>query len=306
MPVSGFETPSDAVEQIPVNVRSEVDALKTVVMCWANPFRINLSFIASSMDPSVWEQFRHNTWKYYRYKRVREQQRRLAEVFRDHGASVLFLDNLPGLVTQHYTRDIAFCIDDIFFVARMGTRYRVTEQRALHGLFPRLAKVARLDRGRIEGGDVMLHGDKVLVGLGEATDMEGVEALRRKLGELGNPREVVPIPFAHRGVIHLDTKLNIVGENVALFSRNSFPADTVRWLEQEFDLVDATDEETRGVQINTFALGGNRVIVQEQGERLAKRIQQKGLTPIPLDYSEVTKLPGSFRCTTLPVERATS
>jgi len=107
-------------------------------------------------------------------------------------------------------------------------------------------------------------------------------------------------------VIHLDTKFNIVGENVALFSRKSFSSDTVRWFEKHFDLIEAKDEETRGIEINTFALGGNRVIVQEQGERLAKLIQQKGLTPIPVDYSEVTNLPGSFRCTTLPLERATS
>lgn len=296
---------SITTEPIHINVRSEIDTLKTVVMCWANPFPINLDLITSIFDTSVREQLRHNSWKHYRYKRVREQQQRLSEVFRDHGVSVLFLDNLPGVGTQHYTRDIAFCIDDVFCVARMGTRYRAPEQRALRGLLPRLSKVVQLEHGRIEGGDVMLHDDKVLVGLGEATDKEGVKALRHKLAELGNPREVVTIPFAHRGVIHLDTKFNIVGKNVALFARKSFQPDTVRWLERHFDLIEATDEETRGIEINTFALGGNRVIVQEKSERLARLIQQKGLTPIPVDYSEVTHLPGAFRCTTLPIERET-
>jgi len=304
--MSTLNTRSITTEHITVNVRSEIDTLKTVAMCWANPFPVKFNIITSLLDASVREQLRHNSWRYYRYKKVREQQQRLIEVFRDHGISVLFLDNLPGLGTQHYTRDIAFCIDDVFFTARMGTRYREPEQRAFQGLLPRLSKVVHLEGGRIEGGDVMLHEDKVLVGLGEATDKEGAEALRRKLLELGNPREIVTIPFAHRGVIHLDTKFNIVGKNIALISRKSFPPDTVRWLEKQFDLIDATEEETRGIEINTFALGGNRVIVQEKSERLAGLIQQKGLTPIPVDYSEVTNLPGSFRCTTLPVERTTS
>ena len=297
------ETRSAPCDHIHVNVRSETDTLKTVVMCWANPFPINLDMVTSIFDASVWQQLRHNSWGYYRYKRVREQQQRLVQVFRDYGVSVLFLDNIAGIGTQHYTRDIAFCIDDAFFVARMGTRYRASEQRALVGLLPRLSKAVYLEHGRIEGGDVMLYEDKVLVGLGEATDMEGVEALRRKLAELGSPREVVAIPFAHRGVIHLDTKLNIVGNRVALFARKSFPHDTVRWLERHFDLIEATDAETRGIEIDTVALGGDRVIVQEKSERLAKLIQQKGMTPIPVDYSEVTRLPGAFRCTTLPVER---
>lgn len=299
------EARSAPCDHIHVNVRSETDTLKTVVMCWANPFPINLDMVTSIFDTSVWEQLRHNSWGYYRYKKVREQQQRLVQVFRDYGASVLFLDNIAGVGTQHYTRDIAFCIDDAFFVARMGTRYRASEQRALAGLLPRLSKAVYLEHGRIEGGDVMLFEDKVLVGLGEATDREGVEALRRKLAELGSPREVVAIPFAHRGVIHLDTKFNIVGNRVALFARKSFPPDTVRWLERHFDLIEATDAETRGIEINTVALGGDRVIVQEKSERLAKLIQQKGMTPIPVDYSEVTRLPGAFRCTTLPVERET-
>lgn len=292
-------------ERIHVNVRSEIDPLKTVIMCWANPCRINLSMITSVFDPSVREQLRHNTWKYYRYTGVRKQQCQFIQILRDRGVTVLFLDNVPRVGSQHYTRDIAFCIDDALFVARMGTRYREPEQRALIPLLPHLSQVVRLERGRIEGGDVMLHDDKVLVGLGEATDMEGVDALRRKLDELGNPREVVAVPFAHRGVIHLDTKFNIVGRNVALFARKSFQPDTVRWFERHFDLIEATDEEVRNIEINTFALGGGRVIMQERSERLAKLVQQKGLTPILVNYSEVTHWPGSFRCTTLPVERET-
>ena len=296
-----------ATDPIQVNVRSEIDTLKVVVMCWANPHRISLGNVVTSLfNASVRAQLRHNTWKAYDYVRVREQQQGLIQVLRNHGVTVLLLDNVPGVSSQHYTRDIAFCIDDAFFVARMGTRYREPEQRALATLLPRLSKIVRLERGRIEGGDVMLYGDKVLVGLGEATDTEGVDALRRKLAELGNPREVVAIPFAHRGVIHLDTKFNIVGNNVALIARKSFRPDTVRWFERHFDLIEATDEETNSLGINTFVIGGGRVIVRETSGRLAKLIQGKGLTPIPLDYSEVTHWPGSFRCTTLPLERATS
>lgn len=291
-------------DPIQVNVRSEIDTLKVVVMCWANPHRISLGNVVTSLfNTSVRAQLRHNTWKGYDYVRVREQQQGLIQVLRDHGVTVLLLDNVPGVSSQHYTRDIAFCIDDAFFVARMGTRYREPEQRALATLLPRLSKVVRLERGRIEGGDVMLYGDNVLVGLGEATDTEGVDALRHKLAELGNPREVVAISFAHRGVIHLDTKFNVVGNNVALIARKSFRPDTVRWFERHFDLIEATDEETSGLGINTFAIGGGRVIVRETSGRLAKLIQDKGLTPILVDYSEVTHWPGSFRCTTLPLER---
>jgi N-dimethylarginine dimethylaminohydrolase len=287
-------------EPIRVNVRSETDALKTVIMCWANPFRHTWSMISSLSDPSAREQLRHNRFKDYHYERVREQQKRFVQALRDSGVTVLFLDNVPGINSQHFTRDIAFCIDEALFVARMGTQYRELELQALEPLLPRFSKVVRLEQGRIEGGDVMLYHDKALVGLGEATDTHGVEALRRKLAELGNPREVVPIPFTHRGVIHLDTKFNIVGKNVALFRRESFQPETIRWFESHFDLIEATDQETQEMAINTLAIGGGKVIMLETSERLAKEVQRRGLTPILLDYSAVTHWPGSFRCTTLP------
>jgi dimethylargininase len=273
-------------------------------MCWANPYRITVRLLASIFHDTVRQQLQHNTWRNFDYLRVREQQLKFVQVLRKHGVTVMILGSIAGINSQHYTRDIGFCIDEAFFPARMGTPYRAPEQRALEKFIPRLSKVVRLERGRIEGGDVMVYKDKVLAGLGEATDTKGVTELQRKLAELGSPREVVPIPFAQRGVIHLDTKFNLVGEDVALFARKCFQPDTVRWLERHFDLIEATDEEAAGLEINTLAIGNGKVVMQARSERLAKEVQRRGLAPILLDYSEVTRWPGSFRCTTLPLKRA--
>jgi N-dimethylarginine dimethylaminohydrolase len=293
---------------ISVNIRSEFDPLKTVVMCWANAptFGTVVDMISSMFDPAVRRQLRHNRWRYYKNKRVHEQQQQVVRILRDHGVTVLFLDNMPGVCSQHYTRDIGFCIDETFFLARMGTTYREPEQRVLTPLLPRLSKVVRLEKGRIEGGDVMLYDDKLLVGLGEATNREGVDELQRTLAALGNHRELVPIAFTHPGVIHLDTKFNIVGRHLALCARNSFSPDTIRWFEQHFDLIEATEDEVRNLEINTFSIGHGHVLMHNKSERLASLLQQRGLSPILVDYSEVIQWPGSFRCTTLPIERTAS
>lgn len=107
---------SSTTERISVNVRSESDPLKTVVMCWANPPGISTigDMVVSAFDSSVRQQLRHNCFKVYNYKRVREQQKRVVQILRDHGVTVLLLGNVPGVCSQHYTRDIAFCIDDVF------------------------------------------------------------------------------------------------------------------------------------------------------------------------------------------------
>lgn len=216
---------------------------------------------------------------------------------------MLLLDDTTQVNTQHYTRDIAFAIDDALFVARMGTRYREPEQLALASRLTSFSSVVRLPSGRIEGGDVMLFGNTVLVGLSEATDASGVSALRQALEARGSSREVVPVPFTHRGVIHLDTKFNIVAANLAIIARKSFRSETVSWFERHFELIEATEEETRDIEINTFVIDAGKIIMSDRSERLAARLEQRGLTPILIDYSEVTHQPGAFRCTTLPLVR---
>ena len=296
-------TQTDLADPIQIEVCGETGLLATVVMCLANPYTTRLATFRSLFESSVRAQLRHNYWSSYDWRRVRAQQNQLALRLRENGAEVLFLENIRGVGSQHYTRDIGFCIDEAFFVARMGTHYRRPEVRALTPLLPRLSRVVQLERGRIEGGDVMLWNGKVLVGLGEATDLDGIEELRRQLKQIGSPREIIPITFAHRGVIHLDTKFNIVGETAALFARRSFEGKTLRWLEQHFDLIDATDDEVRGLGVNALAIGGGKVVLEERCKRLAGELARRGLVPIPVDFSEVTRWPGAFRCTTLPLRR---
>ena len=119
-PVDGAAFPLAVTDQIRVDVRSETDRLATVVMCWANPHTIGLMAIQSLFESSVWRQLRHNFWSAYDWRRVRVQQECLARRLRKYGVEVLLLENIGGICSQHYTRDIGFAIDDVFFVARMG------------------------------------------------------------------------------------------------------------------------------------------------------------------------------------------
>ncbi|MGL5910773.1 MAG: dimethylarginine dimethylaminohydrolase family protein, partial [Phycicoccus sp.] len=238
----------------------------------------------------------------YNVARAQTQQLALRDLLETYGVRVILEAPLGGS-GAHYTRDIGFAIDDTFFVARMGTRIRHQEIVALEPWLARFSKVERLDAGTIEGGDVMLAPGRVLVGLGEATNRAGIAAFRSALARVGNTREVVPLEFTSSGVIHLDTKFNLVSPELGIISRESFTDASLKWLEQNFELVDATPEETRAIQINTFGIGNGTVVMDRRAERLANLVRARGVDPVLLDYSEITSLPGSFRCTTLPLER---
>jgi N-dimethylarginine dimethylaminohydrolase len=287
--------------KINVFVPSETDVLKTVLMRLVAPMQL-LRSLGPLFEPSIRRQMIHNRFVPYKLHRALAQQLGLKNTLEAHGVRVILEAPIP-YSGAHYTRDVGFAIDDTFFVARMGTRARGPEVVALEPWFARFSKVARLDAGTIEGGDVMLAPGRVLVGLGEATNEAGVASFTAALAKDGSAREVVPLRFNSPGVIHLDTKFNLVAPNLAVISRHSFEAKSLRWLEQNFHLIDATPKETRAIHINALGIGNGQVVMDQRAERLASELRNNGVNPILLDYSEITCLPGSIRCTTLPLER---
>jgi hypothetical protein len=152
---------------IPVNIPSEFATLRRVVMFLANPMSVFSFLRQGGFDIAAIYQLWHNKWAIiHDYQRVRQQQRAFIEVMERNGVEVLFAEAVPGCFTQHYTRDIGFAIDDTFFCANPRRRARQRELEGLRNLLPRFSKVARLENGTIEGGDVIVDEQYIIVGLG--------------------------------------------------------------------------------------------------------------------------------------------
>lgn len=294
----------DKTNVIPINIPSETATLKTVVMCFAHPAAVSSTLRYGGLDAALLYQIWYNKFNpFFDCEKVRRQQQAFMDVMKANGVEVLLADQVSGCGAQHYTRDIGFAIDDMFFCANPRRHYRKRELEGLESLLTRFSKVSCIEKGAIEGGDVIVDEQYVIVGLGEETDKEGVDCLKIKLKESGIDREIVTLEFTHRGIIHLDTKFNIPAKGIGFIHPRSFKPKSLKWLENHFDLIEATDEETANIEINTFAISPQKVVMRERSERLASLLESKGVETILVDYSEVTKLPGSFRCTTLPVER---
>ncbi|MFD8847820.1 dimethylarginine dimethylaminohydrolase family protein [Streptomyces sp. NPDC059604] len=256
------------------------------------------------VHPVLTRQKTTSSWRPYDPATVRTQQDTLIGLLRSRGTEVTLLDAAPGCPVQHYPRDIAFVVDHVLVTARLNSTHRLPEADALAPLLTGAPHVAHLDEGTIEGGDVSLHTGTVLVGLGEETSPTGVRALQRALDHHGVDREVHPVHFAVDGIVHLDDHFTIVAPGTALIHRSVFPPPELRWFEQHFDLIDVTDHEASAVQTNVLALSPGTVIVAAGSDRIAAQLTARGLEVLTVDYSEVTRIPGSLRCTTLPLTRA--
>ncbi|WP_203236650.1 arginine deiminase family protein [Nocardia panacis] len=114
---------------------------------------------------------------------------------------------------------------------------------------------------------------------------------------------MIAVPFTRSGVVHLDDHFNIVAPGVALVNPAVFAPAQMRWFDRHFDLIAMTAEEVVGVEVNTLALAPGVVAVAARSHRLAEQLAARGIEPVMIDYSEVTRIPGSFRCSTLPLAR---
>ncbi|MFF4934509.1 dimethylarginine dimethylaminohydrolase family protein [Streptomyces griseofuscus] len=281
---------------------SEYGALRHVAMRYASDLIPDLD--GPDVHPVLTRQKTTSSWKPYDPATVRAQQDTLIHLLRSRGTEVTLLDPAPGCPVQHYPRDIAFVVDHVLVMARLNSTHRRPETDALAPLLTSAPHIAHLDEGTIEGGDVVLHTGTVLVGLGEETSLAGVGALQRALAHHGVDREVRPIHFATRGIVHLDDHFTIVAPGTALIHREVFPRAELRWFQQHFDLIDVTDAEARAVQANVLAIAPDTVIVAAGSDRITTQLAARGLEVLTVDYREVTRIPGSLRCTTLPLTRA--
>ncbi|MFE6272305.1 dimethylarginine dimethylaminohydrolase family protein [Streptomyces goshikiensis] len=285
-----------------VHVATEYGTLKRVALRHAGDFTRPLD--GPDVHPVLARQQSTSTWDTYDPATVRTQQDQMIALLRDRGTDVVLLPDAPGCSVQHYPRDIAFAVDHLLFRARLNSEHRLPEAEALTD--PALClQPVDLTRGTIEGGDVLLPDTtRVLVGLSEETSPDGAAALQEALARNGIGREVVPVPFAVKGIVHLDDHFAVVAPGTALIHREVFTADQTRWFDAHFDhLVPVTDAEARAVQANVLAIGPTTVVVATGSDRIAAALTALGLEVLTVDYSEVTRIPGSLRCTTLPLLR---
>ncbi|WP_331729061.1 arginine deiminase family protein (plasmid) [Streptomyces avidinii] len=285
------------------HVATEYGTLRRVAMRHAGDFTRPLA--GPDLHPVLARQQATSTWAPYAAAAVRAQQDQLISLLRERGTDVVLLPTAPGCSAQHYPRDIAFAVDHVLFRARLNSAHRLPETNALTD--PALTvQPADLARGTIEGGDVLLPDTgRVLVGLSEETNPDGAAALQEALTQHGIDREVVPVHFAVEGIVHLDDHLAVVAPGTALIHREAFTTEQNRWFNTHFDdLVPVTDAEAGAVQVNVLPIAPTTLVVAAGSDRIAAALAARGLEVLTVDYSEVTRIPGSLRCTTLPLLRA--
>ena len=171
----------------------------------------------------------------------------------------------------------------------------------------------------IEGGDVIVTKDHVFIGYYNKDDYKNQITARtnkkaiRTLKELVKNKEVFPIELIKSSIkpsknaLHLDCCFQPVSKNKAVICREAFANKIevnflVSYYGQE-NIFEVTLDEMSKLYCNFFSISENTVITDKRFKRLTTWFYEIGLNVEKLDFSEISKLGGLFRCCTLPLIR---
>lgn len=199
-----------------------------------------------------------------------------------------------------FTRDIGFAIGERFFLSNIAENQRKGEITALRRWLDTMHQPHEIvSEGLIEGGDVLVDEPYVYIGIGQRTNVEGAMLLKRALG---SSWKIVPIQL-EKGILHLDCVMAIIGNNTIIWCPDLL-VDGRQAIEERFDdRISVTREDAFHMATNVLMIDPSNIIIERRHVTLQNQLTARDITVHTLDWSEMKKFGGLFRCAICPLHR---
>jgi len=225
----------------------------------------------------------------FRLALAAQQHQAYVDALRATGINVTVLPEEPELPDAVFVEDMAVMLDELIVVCRPG---RVSRQPEIERILPALANVRQLSRiaapGTLDGGDVLMIGTTLFVGLSERTNGKGLRQLESIV--LRHGYRVVPVTID--GCLHLKTALTQVAPHVIL--ANPHWVDPVTFA--DLDVLPVPTSEPWGA--NTLWINGV-LLTTASAPRTTELLRSRGLNARPLEISELEKAEAGLTCLSL-------
>lgn len=244
----------------------------------------------------------------------------VADVFRKYNVEVLRPKNIENL-NQIFTRDIGFVVGNSFFVPNIIAD-REEESKAILHILDQIdeSDIVRMpSQTRTEGGDVMVHNDYVFVGYSKEEDFNTYTVARTNQAALDFLKENIKakkvIGFElnksdqdpYDNALHLDCCFQPVGQNHAIVHQEGFKnKEDINLLKDIFgeeNLIFVNKKEMFEMYSNVFSISEKVVVSEKSFTSLNNKLRSLGILVEEVPYSEIAKMEGLLRCSTLPIER---
>ena len=165
----------------------------------------------------------------------------------------------------------------------MAKESRRGEEKAIEEVLKEYLMVKRaVDPATVEGGDVIHLPDRLISGVTQRTNQEGVNQMGNWLG--------VPVDtIINPNIVHLKSYVTYLGRNTMIVTKAYADHPTL----QGYNVLVVPDEE--GYAVNTLTIE-DTVLMPSGHPRSQEMVREAGFEVVSLDVSEFEKCEGAVSC----------
>ncbi len=217
------------------------------------------------------------------------QHQRYENVLSSLGVEILSLPAEKGFPDAVFVEDTAVVFDEVAVITRPGAESRRGETASIEKALSTFRKTVCIQPpATLEGGDVLVIGKKIFIGLSSRSNREGLHQVKTTLAACGYDVKGVHVS----NCLHLKSAVTQVSDHILLI--NPLWSDKTHFA--DLDLMDVEPSEPYAA--NGLLIGDQLIYPNAYPKTLAK-LQQAGIQVSTLDISEIAKAEGAVTCCSL-------
>ena len=220
---------------------------------------------------------------------ARTQHDAYVHALRELGCQVVELPEESDLPDSVFVEDTAFILPEAAVITRPGADSRKPETESIiRALSPHRPLVRVTEPGTVDGGDVLVLGKNIYIGISTRSNDSAVRQLQELLAKYGYTVTAVEM----HDCLHLKTALTKVDDKTLLINPNW--VDTSHF--KGFDWIEVDPSEP--VAANCLPVG-DRIIFPTAFPKTRQKLEQKGYKIQAVNVAELAKAEGAVTCCSL-------
>jgi dimethylargininase len=205
------------------------------------------------------------------------------------GCEVIQLPEDPALPDSVFVEDAAFILPEVAVITRPGADSRKPETEAIaKALFPYKKLLQISDPATVDGGDILIMGKNIYIGLSTRSNQDAVDQINTLLGEYGYMATGVQM----HDCLHLKTAATRVDDSTLLINRKWVDAHHFKdytWIEID---------ESEAFAANCLPVNG-QIIYPTSFPKTREKLEAAGHKTLPVAVDELAKAEGAVTCCSL-------
>lgn len=220
---------------------------------------------------------------------ARDQHSRYVGKLKQLGCDVVELPAETDLPDSVFVEDVAFILPEAAVITRPGADSRKPETESIiQALFPLIKLLHVREPATLDGGDVLVMGKNIFIGISTRSNKNAIDQLNEMLGSDGYT--VIGVPL--HGCLHLKSAVTRVDDKTLLINKNW--VDTSHF--EQYKLIEVDPSEPHAA--NCLPIGDS-IIYPTSFPKTGAKLTAHGYHIVSVEVDELAKAEGAVTCCSL-------